>query len=77
MLDLILVELDSAILTGFVFSSVPIYWQAASDLSRTIVTTSFICPQNFFFSATEDNKASSWLNKIKGVGIYCLSFYKT
>lgn len=75
MLDLILDEMDSAIINGVFLAT--IYWQAASNLSRTIVTTSFICPQNFSFSATEDHKASSWLNKIKGVGIYCLSFYKT
>lgn len=46
-------------------------------LSRIIITTSFICPQKFSFLAAKDDKASSWLNKIKGVGIYCLSFYKS
>lgn len=65
-----MVKLDSVITTAFLSNYLlTVYPPKFLSLSRTIITTSFVCLQDLSFSATEDDKASSLLNKIKGMGI--------
>lgn len=71
MLNSIMGELDGAIIIVFVSNSLHTFCHPKFlGLSWTIIyVTTFVCPQKFSFSTTEDDKTSPWFNNIKEVDI--------